>query len=38
MGKVIFISGIDTEVGKTIATGLYARELMEQGFSVITQK
>lgn len=38
MGKVIFISGIDTDVGKTIATGLYARALMDQGFSVITQK
>ncbi|QIA76077.1 dethiobiotin synthase [Rodentibacter caecimuris] len=38
MGKVIFISGIDTDVGKTIATGLYARALMAQGFSVITQK
>ncbi|EFA27827.1 dethiobiotin synthase [Haemophilus influenzae HK1212] len=38
MGKVIFISGIDTDVGKTVATGIYAKKLMEQGFSVITQK
>ncbi|PRI66971.1 ATP-dependent dethiobiotin synthetase BioD, partial [Haemophilus influenzae] len=38
MGKVIFISGIDTDVGKTIATGIYAKKLMEQGCSVITQK
>lgn len=38
MGKVIFISGIDTDAGKTIATGIYAKKLMEQGFSVITQK
>lgn len=38
MDNVIFISGIDTDVGKTIATGLYAKQLMEQGFSVITQK
>lgn len=38
MNNVIFISGIDTDVGKTIATGLYAKQLMAQGFSVITQK
>lgn len=38
MGKVLFVSGIDTEVGKTVATGVYAKKLMEQGFSVITQK
>lgn len=38
MGKVIFVSGIDTDVGKTIATGLYAKNLMAQGASVITQK
>ncbi|MFZ7282595.1 dethiobiotin synthase [Avibacterium avium] len=37
-GQVIFISGIDTDVGKTIATGWYAKKLAEQGFSVITQK
>lgn len=38
MGQVIFISGIDTDVGKTIATGVLAKQLMDQGFSVITQK
>ncbi|QOF66805.1 ATP-dependent dethiobiotin synthetase BioD [Actinobacillus sp. GY-402] len=38
LGKVIFVSGIDTDVGKTIATGFYAKKLQEQGFSVITQK
>ncbi|TDQ58036.1 dethiobiotin synthase [Mesocricetibacter intestinalis] len=37
-GKVIFISGIDTDVGKTVATGMLAKKLMLQGFSVITQK
>ncbi|BFU59762.1 MULTISPECIES: dethiobiotin synthase [Rodentibacter] len=38
MGKVIFVSGIDTDIGKTIATGILAKQLMAQGFSVITQK
>ena len=33
----IFISGIDTDIGKTIATGLLARFLLKQS-SVITQK
>ncbi|MDU8924628.1 dethiobiotin synthase [Pasteurellaceae bacterium LIM206] len=37
-GKVIFISGIDTDIGKTVATGYYAKQLMAQGYSVITQK
>lgn len=37
-GKVIFVSGIDTDVGKTIATGVYAKQLQQQGYSVITQK
>ncbi len=36
--KAIFISGIDTDAGKTYATAFYARRLMEQGYSVITQK
>lgn len=35
---VIFISGIDTDVGKTYATGWYARQLMQKGINVITQK
>lgn len=38
MGKVIFVSGIDTDIGKSVATGWYAKKLTEQGFSVITQK
>ncbi len=36
--KVIFISGIDTNVGKTYATGVLARSLAAQGKTVITQK
>ncbi|MFI3278723.1 MAG: dethiobiotin synthase [Rikenellaceae bacterium] len=35
---VYFISGIDTNIGKSIATGWLARELMAQGVSVMTQK
>lgn len=38
MSEVIFISGIDTDVGKSYATGYMARMLMQQGHSVITQK
>ncbi|OOF71459.1 dethiobiotin synthase [Rodentibacter caecimuris] len=38
MGRIIFVSGIDTDVGKTVATGWYAKKLMAKGFSVITQK
>ncbi|MEN8200854.1 MAG: dethiobiotin synthase [Thermodesulfobacteriota bacterium] len=38
MGKVTCISGIDTDIGKTEATGLLARSLLGQGHSVITQK
>ncbi|MFC0308327.1 dethiobiotin synthase [Gallibacterium trehalosifermentans] len=38
MGKILFVSGIDTDVGKTVATGVYAKKLMDQGFTVITQK
>lgn len=36
--KVFFISGIDTGVGKTYATGLLARAIAKKGHSVITQK
>lgn len=36
--KVFFISGIDTGVGKTYATGLLARAIAKRGYSVITQK
>ena len=38
MGLVTCISGIDTDIGKTVATGLMARALLVQGYSVITQK
>ncbi|PSJ80042.1 dethiobiotin synthase [Neisseria iguanae] len=38
MGKILFISGIDTDVGKTIATGVLAKQLAAKGHSVITQK
>ena len=34
----IFITGIDTDVGKSFATGLLARRLHKAGRSVITQK
>ncbi len=37
-GKVVFIGGIDTGIGKTVATGLLARALHRRGVSVITQK
>ena len=36
--SVHFITGIDTDIGKTYATGLVARFLRRRGISVITQK
>ena len=36
--SVLFVSGIDTDIGKTYATGMIAKALMEQGVNVITQK
>ncbi|MGY8862596.1 MAG: ATP-dependent dethiobiotin synthetase BioD, partial [Pseudomonadales bacterium] len=36
--SVLFVSGIDTDIGKTYATGLLAKALMQQGLDVITQK
>ncbi|MGM8897204.1 MULTISPECIES: dethiobiotin synthase [unclassified Psychrobacter] len=36
--SVLFVSGIDTDIGKTYATGMIAKALMTQGISVITQK
>ncbi|MDE5913834.1 MAG: dethiobiotin synthase, partial [Muribaculaceae bacterium] len=36
--KVIFVSGIHTDAGKSYATGWLASQLMAQGRSVITQK
>lgn len=35
---IIFISGIGTGVGKTVATGVLARIIQTSGYSVITQK
>ena len=35
--SVLFISGIDTDIGKTYATGMIAKALMQQGVNVITQ-
>lgn len=37
-GKVVCVTGIDTDIGKTIATGLLGRYLIKKGISVITQK
>lgn len=36
--KAIFVSGIDTDAGKTYATAYYAEYLAKKGYSVITQK
>ena len=36
--SVYFVTGIDTGIGKSIATGLAARFLMRQGVRVVTQK
>ena len=36
--RVVFISGIDTDIGKTIATGLLAESLRQCGENVTTQK
>lgn len=38
MTEIIFVSGIDTDAGKSFATGYIARRLMEKGHKVITQK
>lgn len=37
-GKIYFIAGIDTDAGKSFATGWLAKKIMQQGLSVITQK
>lgn len=37
-GKVLFITGIDTNIGKTYATGILALVLAKEGRKVITQK
>jgi dethiobiotin synthetase len=36
--KVICVTGIDTDIGKSIVTGLLARFLLDAGKNVITQK
>ncbi len=38
IAKLYCISGIDTDIGKTIATGLLARASQEKGIRTITQK
>lgn len=38
MSQAYFISGIDTDAGKTFVTGYIARRLMAEGRRVITQK
>jgi len=38
MTKTYFITGIDTDAGKSYATGWLARRLIDQGLSVATQK
>lgn len=35
---IYFISAIDTDAGKTVATGFFAKQLMQQGRRVITMK
>ncbi|XVN73091.1 ATP-dependent dethiobiotin synthetase BioD [Oligella sp. MSHR50489EDL] len=35
---IYFISGIDTDIGKTVCTGILARDQLAQGRAVITQK
>ena len=35
---VYFISGIDTDIGKTVATGILAKQFLDQGVLIITQK
>ena len=36
--KGIFVTGTDTEVGKTVITGLLGKYLLDKGYNVITQK
>lgn len=36
--KIVCVTGIDTDIGKTIVTGLVARSFRNKGLSVITQK
>lgn len=36
--KIFFITGIDTDAGKSVVTGVLAREMTRRGANVITQK
>lgn len=36
--EIFFVSGIDTDIGKSFATGYFAKQWNEQGFRTITQK
>ena len=36
--NIYVVSGIDTDAGKSYATGIIAKMLMDKGQSVITQK
>lgn len=36
--KAVFVTGTDTEVGKTVVCGLLGRHLLDAGYKVITQK
>lgn len=36
--EIYFVSGIDTDIGKSVATGYLAKQWCEQGFKTITQK
>src|SRR3989338_7007542 len=36
--RSIFVAGTDTDVGKSLITGLIARLLLDKGYSVVTQK
>lgn len=38
MAEIIFVTGIDTDAGKSYATGYLARQLASEGKRVITQK
>ncbi|MDR2286456.1 MAG: dethiobiotin synthase [Prevotellaceae bacterium] len=38
IGKVIFVTGIDTNIGKSYVTGYLAKVFADEGNSVITQK
>lgn len=38
MTRTYFLTGIDTDAGKTFATAFMARKFMDQGYKVITQK